>query len=326
VAEKNNIIVELALFCPFYEDMQWNISPMKVENNVNGLGTVDRTMVYTLDAHGGLLEIQEGLVRKIVNELKGFSNIIYEICNEPYFGGVTMEWQHRMADLIREEESALGITHLISQNIENGSALIKSPHEDVSVFNFHYANPPVTVGMNYHLNKVIGDNETGFDGNIDSTYRKEGWQFIMAGGALYNNLDYSFTVNHEDGTFTYPSTQPGGGSAALRKQLKYLKNFMDGFDFVKMKPDSSIVVAGIPDNVKPYGLAEVGKQYAIYFFGSHQLNFTLNIPAGQYKAEWLDPVTGKILKNERVKSNGKVSVTSPRYTEDIALRVLPVTK
>jgi hypothetical protein len=78
-------------------------------------------MVYTLDSHGGLLEIQEDLVRKIVNELRGFRNVIYEICNEPYFGGVTMEWQYRMADLIREEESALGVTHLISQNIENGS-------------------------------------------------------------------------------------------------------------------------------------------------------------------------------------------------------------
>jgi hypothetical protein len=175
--------------------------------------------------------------------------------------------------------------------------------------------------MNYHLNKVIGDNETGFDGNSDSTYRKEGWQFIMAGGALYNNLDYSITANHEDGTFVYPSTQPGGGSATLRKQLKYLKNFMDGFDFVKMKPDSSIVSAGIPDNIKPYGLAEPGKQYAIYIFGGHQLNLTLNIPAGQYKAEWVDPVTGKILKNERVKSNSKASITSPHYTEDIALRV-----
>jgi hypothetical protein len=47
----------------------------------------------------------------------------------------------------------------------------------------------------------------------------------------------------------------------------------------------------------------------------------LNIPAGQYKAEWLNPLTGKILKNERIKSNGKVTISSPHYAEDIALRV-----
>lgn len=320
-AEKKGVVVELALFCPFYEDIQWNISPMNTNNNVNGLGTVERTQVYTLDEHGGLLEIQEDLVRKIVNELNDYSNIIYEICNEPYFGGVTMEWQHRIADLIKEEENNLKIKHLISQNIENGSSLIKEPHEDVSVFNFHYANPPVTVGMNYHLNKVIGDNETGFDGNSDSTYRKEGWQFILAGGALYNNLDYSFTAQHEDGTFKYPSTQPGGGSATLRKQLHYLKDFMDRLDFIRMKPDSTVVVSGVPAKGSVYVLAETGKQYALYIFGSHQVNLTLNLPAGQYKAEWLNPLNGGIWKAQKIKSDGKVTLKSPEYAEDIALRI-----
>ena len=91
---------------------------------------------------------------------------------------------------------------------------MRDPHPSVSVLNFHYAFPPIAVGQNYHLNKVIGDNETGFDGNADSIYRREAWAFIIAGGALFNNLDYSFTSDHEDGTFLYPPTQPGGGSAA----------------------------------------------------------------------------------------------------------------
>ena len=43
--------------------------------------------------------------------------------------------------------------------------------------------------------------------------RSEAWDFIIAGGGLYNNLDYSFTADHEDGTFQYPDTQPGGGNA-----------------------------------------------------------------------------------------------------------------
>jgi len=25
---------------------------------------------------------------------------MFEVCNEPYFGGVTMEWQHHIADVI----------------------------------------------------------------------------------------------------------------------------------------------------------------------------------------------------------------------------------
>ena len=99
---------------------------------------------------------------------------------------------------------------MITQNIANNKAKIQKPHPGISVFNFHYASPPDTVAMNYELNKVIGDNETGFKGTNDTHYRMEAWQFIMAGGGLFNNLDYSFTVGHEDGTFVYPKTQPGG--------------------------------------------------------------------------------------------------------------------
>ncbi len=59
-------------------------------------------------------------------------------------------------------------------------------------------------GLNYSLNKVIGDHETGFKGTNDLPYRVEAWEFMLAGGGLYNHLDYSFTVGDEDGTFVYP--------------------------------------------------------------------------------------------------------------------------
>ena len=208
-AGKRGIIVELNLFCPFYEESMWRLSPMNSANNINGLGSVPRTDVYTLDKNGGLLAIQEALVRKLVTELNGFDNLYYEICNEPYFGGVTLEWQRHIADVVTETEFSLGVRHLISQNIANDRAVVKNPHPQVSIFNFHYATPPETVGMNNALNRVIGDNETGFRGTNDAPYRMEAWDFIAAGGGLFNNLDYSFATRHENGTYVFPNTQPG---------------------------------------------------------------------------------------------------------------------
>ena len=145
-AAKRNIVVELTLFCPMYEEMQWTLSPMNAANNVNGVGAVARTDVYTLDKHGGLLAVQEALTRKIVTELNGFDNLFFEICNEAYFGGVTIPWQHRIADVIVETERGLPARHLIAQNIANDSAKVVDPHPSVSIFNFHYAAPPDTVG------------------------------------------------------------------------------------------------------------------------------------------------------------------------------------
>src|SRR5437660_1561495 len=224
-ASSRGIVVEFTLFCPFYDESQWKLSPQNANNNINGIGSVPRTNVYTLDKNGGLLKVHEAMVRKVVSELQNFDNVIYEVCNEPYFGGITLEWQHHIADVIVETEQDKQSPghHLITQNIANNKAKIQNPHPAISVFNFHYASPPDTVAMNYGLNKVIGDNETGFKGTNDTHYRMEAWQFIMAGGGLFNNLDYSFTVGHEDGTFVYPKTQPGGGNPEFRKQMKALQ-------------------------------------------------------------------------------------------------------
>ncbi len=330
LASQHGVVVEMNLFCPFYEEAQWKLSPQYTANNINGIGAVARTNVYSLDHHGGLLAVHEAMVRKIITELKDFDNVYYEICNEPYFGGVTMEWQHHIAGVIQDTERSFaaqspgsGRAHLLSQNIANGRARIENPHPGVSIFNFHYASPPETVALNYHLNKVIGDNETGFQGTNDTHYRREGWEFILAGGALYNNLDYSFVAGHERGDFVYPAKQPGGGSAVLRGQLGFLKAFLERFDFVRMRPDNSILKGGVPEKARVYALVEPGKQYALYLFGGSQASLVLELPAGTFQAEWLNPIHGKIDKREKIShAGGAVTLASPRYAPDIALRLV----
>src|SRR5262249_26242195 len=152
----------------------------------------------------------------------------------------------------------------------------------IGIFNFHYASPPDTVRLNFALNKVIGDNETGFKGTADTHYRMEGWEFLLAGGGLFNHLDYSFAVSHEDGSFQYPPKTPGGGSRVFRQQMKVLKDFLHGFDFVHMKPDETVVRGGLPSKGRARVLSEPGKQYAIYLFGGPEANLALALPEGRY--------------------------------------------
>src|SRR5262245_53039446 len=292
-AGKRGLIVELTLCCPMYEDAQWKLSPMNTANNVNGLGAVGRNNVHTLDNSGGLLAVQEALVRKVVAELRDADNICYEICNEPYFGGVTMAWQHRVADVISAAEKDFPHRHLITQNVANGSRKVEKPHPAVSVFNFHYASPPEAVALNYGLNRVIGDNETGFKGTADDHYRLEAWEVVLAGDGLFNNLDYSFTADHESGTFQYPPKQPGGGSAGFRKQLKYLKDFIHGFEFVKMKPARDAIRGPLPKDTRCQMLAEPGRQYAVYVKGAAGSGFDIELPAGSYRVRWLNVVSGR---------------------------------
>ena len=321
-AQQQGIVVEFTFFCPMYEEKQWRLSPMNALNNINGIGNIGRNDVHTLDRNGALLEVQESLTRKLVAELQGFDNVMFEICNEPYFGGVTLEWQHHIADLMVATERGQPRQHLITQNIANQSALVEKPHPAVAVFNFHYATPPDAVALNYHLNKVIGDNETGFRGTNNAPYRTEAWDFVLAGGGLYNNLDYSFVAGHEDGTFAYPATQPGGGNAQFRREMRILRDFIHEFDFIRMRPDSSAIRKILPAGGTARALVEPGRAMAVYVRNTGETTLELELPAGSWQGWWIDTQTGKVTAVPPLDGGGMRTLVAPACETDIALRLL----
>ena len=158
--------------------------------------------MYTLK-NGKMQALQDEMVKRIIATIGDFDNFYpYEICNEPYFAGPTLEWQRYIAKLITDTGSA---------KVEAGSDFSKHrqwlPEDTGSQsagLDFQFPckpRPPGSVAMNYGLNRVIGINETGFDGTGDDPYRIEAWDFLIAGGALYSNLDYSFVAGYEDRKF-----------------------------------------------------------------------------------------------------------------------------
>jgi len=313
------------------------LSPMNAKNNVQGIGKVGREEPLTLK-DPALLKVQEAFVRKIVTELKDFDNVIYEICNEPYFAGVSPEWQRRISSIIVDTEKGLKTRHLIAQNIANHVADIRDPDPNVDIFNFHYARPPVAVARNWNLRKPIGYDESGFDGAHDSVYRIQAWDFLLAGGSLFNNLDYSFAVGYEDGTFEYPPSQPGGGSVQYRKQLATLRRFLTSFDFIRMTPADNLIVSGVLREASARALSQQDNAFAIYLHHGKVLRgyrpqyavgtneertaLGLNLPAGSWRVRWWNPKTGKIDKEETIEHGGGVAtLASPPYREDIALEL-----
>ena len=338
-AAQRGVVVEFVLFCPNYDEKLWKASPMNAANNVNGIGNIGLKEPFTLKDKP-LQEVQDAFVRKIVSELNGYDNLYYEICNEPYFGGVTLEWQAHIADVIVETQAKLPNKHLLAQNIANGSAKVDKPNPNVSIFNFHYAKPPDAVIVNYGLGKAIAFDESGFRGSEDKPYRTEAWDFILAGGAIYSNLDYSYTPDKEVGT-AVPKA-PGGGGPALRAQYRILKDFIGGFEFVKMRPCPEAVKGGLPAGAWARVLAETGKSYALFVHNSPQekkkdsskkepqpaaepapFNLLLELPAGSYAAEWINTLSGEVAKREEFKHDGGAkTLSSPAYSGEVALRIV----
>jgi hypothetical protein len=237
-----------------------------------------------------------------------------------------------MIAAIVDAESTLPAKHLIAQNVDSRAGKVAELNLHVSVVNFHAATAD-NVRQHYHLNKVLASDETGGSDRSDRKYRTDGWDFIVAGGGVYDHLDFSFTLDRADGTAVpLPPRTPGGGGPELRRQLRILKEFIEDFDFIRMRPDNSVLkggrisaaLTGTPPQARTTAraLAEVGRAYAIYVNGGTQAELVLDLPAGSYTAEWVNTKTGQVDKSEQFKhGGGNKAVTSPAYVEDIALRV-----
>ena len=324
-AGQRGIVVEFNMNYVMYgEDLGWVLNPMNAKNNVNGVGKILFNLVNTL-VDRGVVATQDALLRKTVTELNEFDNVYYEICDEPYISHadpkLTDEWQNHLVSMLVETEAGLPNKHMIAWNYANFSAEVVNPNPAVSVFNFHYAFPPTAVPLNYKWNKAIAFDET-HEGTVTRDRRREAWAFILSGGAVYNNLDWSFAL--DDPTGTGKVEQPGGryNGEELRKQLRVLKDFIESFDFIRMFPNSWIVQS-IPPGATAYALVQPGAAYAVYVLDGKQSTFSLDVGSGRYRAEWLNPRTGAIDKTQELQhGGGKLNLESPPYVEDVALRLL----
>ncbi len=345
-AERRGVIVEISLFSSQYGDVQWAVSPFNAANNVNRTDAVDRKQINTLE-NGNVLAVQERYVRKLVNEANAFSNVIYELQNEPWSDRPVLAdvvnpylfepgrdqypnsievaddgsiaWQTRVAQWITDEESGKPIRHLIAQNYSNFRLPVRRLIEGVSIVNFHYAYPDAAT-LNYGLHKAIAYDETGFLGRGDDVYRRQAWNFMLAGGSSFDGLDYSFTAGHEDGTDTEPNG-PGGGSPALRKQLGILQKFLSGLPLEEMAPDA--VVVNHAEGVFARAMSSPRGVYAVYLDGNGPSHLMLRLPSGNYNGEWLNTVTGEATAVMNLKCAGvHCSLDSPAFENGIALRLM----
>ncbi len=343
-AARQGIVVEVTLFSSQYDEIQWQLSAFHSANNINNTASIDWKKINTLE-NGNILVFQEQYTRKLVREANGFDNIIFEIENEPWSDRavladvinpylaqaargkypnsvdiadeLSMKWQARVAEWVTSEEAQLPNKHLIAQNYCNFRLPVRNLVPHVSIVNFHYAYPEAGL-LNYGLRKAISYDETGFLGQDDDAYRRQAWNFMLSGGSVFDNLDYSFSVGHEDGSDAQ-ANGPGGGSPVLRRQLRILGDFLAKLPLVEMTPDTQMMkhVAGAYARV----LSNPGKEYAIYFDGSGVVNAVLNLPAGAYSIEWLDTQTGKTETGGFLHHGGEKSLQTPEFENGIALKL-----
>lgn len=344
-ASRLGVVVEISLFSSQYGDAQWALSPFNPANNVNSVQIADWKKINTVD-NGGALRYQEAYVRKLVHEVNGFDNVIFEIQNEPWSDrpvtvgvinpylfppgrnqfpnsvdvadAASIDWQTTVASWITTEEASLPNRHLIAQCYANFRAPVSVLVPGASIVNFHYAHPEA-VTWNYGLDKAIAYDETGFLGRDDAAYLRQAWNFMLSGGSIFDALDYSFSPEHEDGTDTAPNG-PGGGSPALRRQLRILSEFLQALPLEHMRPDSQSVISA--PGVLPHALAWPGHTWALYLDGKGPTTLKLALPSGQYSLQWIRVEDGSVVARRTLRLSGDAAQPdSPLFDDGIALRI-----
>ena len=294
---------------------------------------------------------EEEYTRKIIREANAFDNVILEICDEPASIGTGIAlagpWVSHLVDVARDTERRLPKQHLIAQEVEGpfGGPMDFStdPRVSVIVAQYIWGRDPGESGgemggmkgldFRYDANKPIELNETdyyplNYRGDKIADARVEAWEFMVGGGAGFNQLNGLYTVQNPAGKT--PENEQ------LLRALRNLKEFLEGFPFTRMRPDKDFVRSGISAGAYCRVISEPGRRYALYLHhsgerkrgsyeavpGSYRETLDLKLPPGNYRAEWVDPARGAVVSAETLAQQGERRLLqTPRYTVDIALRI-----
>lgn len=342
-AEKRDIIVEVCLFnCQYPE--AWPYCPMNEKNNVQKAGKCSYFDVQSFE-DPQLLVYQVKYVEKITREVNRFDNVILEIIDEPTLYGadsrIITKWIDVMVGTIISAEKQLGRRHLIAQQLEIGVDYTSDPRIDIITSQYtHYTGSQIgglmALFSSYRKNKPIELNETAwlpiwYAGDVVAASRVELWEFIISGGAGFNQLNGYFTAKN-------PTGKHEMNDRVLRQMSAFVK-FMNSFDFVRMKQDIDFIKKIGRYDTHYAVLGEQGRQYAAYFHhsstknsfcaiyvvnpGSYSEYISFDLPVGSYSIEWIRPEDTHVISSSTViHKGGELQLESPLYQIDIALRIL----
>jgi hypothetical protein len=104
----------------FHGSWKWRGHPFNPKNNINVInGDIDGDGVgieiHTLRSTA-VLAIEEAYVRKVVDTVNGYDNVLYEIANEA--GAYSTRWQYHMIESIKRYEATKPKQHPVGMTFQ----------------------------------------------------------------------------------------------------------------------------------------------------------------------------------------------------------------
>lgn len=294
-ANQRGIYVSIMLFegwgLQFVRD-GWKAHPFHPANNVSGIGAElgsdgKGLGIFTL-AHPAITRVQEAYVRKVIDTVNDFDNVLYEISNENH--PPSTEWQYHFIRFIHAYEKTKPKQHPVGMTFQyEGGAnavLEASPAEWIS------PNPQAGNGYDYRTNPPPGtgrkvvltdtDHLWGIGGDVSWV-----WKSFLRG------LNPLFMDPYKREILTAGSDDQW---EPVRRALGDTRRFADRMDLARMTPQNGLASTS-------YCLARPGKEYLVYQPKAGE-DFTVGLKAGTYRVEWFEPAKGVPAGESRLKVSG----------------------
>jgi hypothetical protein len=290
-------------------------------NNINGIDVLpsERNGVlagWCMPEDSEVLRIQKAYVRRVVETVGDFDNVLYEICNE---GGVwSHDWQVLLTNYIRELESVRAKQHPIGQTggmgtsskallqggadwISPDSRSLEGIAEGYRTGHYTFGSGPDEDGERPIL--LDTDHLWGVGGDVAWV-----WKSLCRG---YNML-YMDPWNDKPSKFFVHPQWPAPADVHVRRELGNARRLAERLDLTTARPQNELSSSG-------YCLAEAGRQY-LAFEASGQ-PFTLSLPRGEWSVTWHDPLTGVTRPTEQrlLPQPGTWQFTAPHAGPSVVL-------
>ena len=234
-----------------------------------------------------LVYYQRRVVDKLLEEIKGFPNVIIELNNEDSHGA-SERWWLWWAKYFKERGYVVAVNETAGgQGALPDAAFAASPFVDAKFY--HWRTDATLTPARYDFNKVVtADADTDCKDLDPDRSRRIAWKAILRGGG-WND----FVCMQE----SFPNHVKTG----------YYGHLLDFFashhiPFWDMAPMGELSSSGI-------AFARPGANYLVY--AEHDVTVDLSGASGKLQYSWYDPRTGKVARSATVLGGGKRDFTIP---------------
>jgi len=279
----------------------WEAHPFHPANNVNGLnpdanGDGRGLEIYELELPKALA-FQEAYVRKVIDTVNDFDNVLYEISNENH--PASTAWQYHMIRFIREYERSKPKQHPVGMTFQyrggSNETLFRSPADWIS------PNPQAPSGFNYRYNPPPADGRKVILADTDHLWGVGG-NAAWAWKSFLRGLNPIF-MDPYDGSVLRPGKDAEW--ERIRRALGAVRRLCRDVDPAALTPRPDLAGGG-------FCLADPGYVYLAWVPKGKSVRLDLSEARGFLKAVWVDPIRGARRTGRPLKGGGMREIRSDR--------------